>query len=114
MTPIEVLRERVERGAAFLDEHEQRWWKLIQEERLDLSDPCDCVLGQIHGSYSRGLAKLADDLGSEWGTDVKHGFELSVIDGNAWASLDALWLEAIAQRKNQGDMAQCRIMEVGT
>ncbi len=48
MTPIEVLRERVERCAAFLDEHEPICF---------------------------------------------------------WNLLDSLWLEAIAQRKNQGDMA---------
>ncbi len=101
MTPIEVLRERVERGAAFLDEHEPTWWKLLRENQLDLGHCDECVLGQIYGGYGRGLEALlgADDL--DWSVD--HGFTLLPPD-NRWRALGALWLEAIAQRKNQGDM----------
>ncbi len=102
MTPIEVLRERVERGAAFLDEHEPRWWKRIDEERLRLRSDCNCVLGQLYGSY--GDFVMETELGFSWSEE--HGFDRSsggdVLD---YCTLDTLWLEAIAQRKNQGDMA---------
>ncbi len=105
MTPIEVLRERVERGAAFLDEHEPMWWKRVDEKRLRLEECEDCVLGQIYGDYVDGLLELSQ---RSWRCDWAevHGFDLGPANPTSgWRDLDALWLEVIAQRKNQGDMA---------
>ncbi len=111
MTPIEVLREHVERGAVFLDEHEPRWWKRIEEERLQLASGCDCVLGQLFEAgehetpFGRALYEIRGGLDWDWA--AAHGFLLGdhALVYGAWRDLDALWLEAIAQRKNQGDTA---------
>lgn len=55
------LEERVALGAATLDAAWARdggWAGKIDGERLDLADPCDCVLGQLYGSYAYGLSGL--------------------------------------------------------
>lgn len=63
------LRERVEAGAALLDKKRSTrmkpWRDKINTERLDISSPCECVLGQVYGgSYGVGLDKLGFfDLG---------------------------------------------------
>lgn len=52
--PVEV-QEAAARGAALLDAHRQGWWQLIDGNTLDLLHPFRCVLGQVYGSYLRGL-----------------------------------------------------------
>lgn len=42
-----TIPERVAQGAAWLDEHYPGWERHIDLTRLDLSDPCRCVLGQL-------------------------------------------------------------------
>lgn len=48
---MNTITERVERGAALLDEHDPDWWRAdvdraIDLERLNLSDGDACILGQ--------------------------------------------------------------------
>jgi hypothetical protein len=44
---VSTVAERVAKGAALLDEREPGWWRDIDVDRLDLSSPCRCVLGQL-------------------------------------------------------------------
>jgi hypothetical protein len=58
-----AIAERVAAGAAFLDEREPGWWSLDRESPLHTSQlyvgsSCDCVLGQLFGSYLRGIRTL--------------------------------------------------------
>lgn len=48
---IEEARERVSRGAAWLDKTYPHWVEKIDLGVLDLSDKCFCVLGQLEGCY---------------------------------------------------------------
>jgi len=48
---MSTIAERVAAGAAFLDEHDPDWWRAdveraIDLDKLSLSDPSRCVLGQ--------------------------------------------------------------------
>lgn len=45
------ISERVARGVEWLDVNRPGWVDAIDLERLLLSSPCDCVLGQIDGNY---------------------------------------------------------------
>lgn len=49
---------RVDAGAKFLDQHHPGWDQLIDLARLNLESSDDCVLGQLYGSYGRGLDRL--------------------------------------------------------
>lgn len=100
----ELLRPRVERGAALLDSVEPYWFKLV-EVALDLSDCKRCVLGQVFGDYDDGLdlLNISNDLLPAWRWAADHGFErpLDVPFGPAYRTLDDLWLEAIAERRSR-------------
>lgn len=41
------ITERVERGAALLDDKRPGWWQQIDLDTLDVRAKCDCVLGQV-------------------------------------------------------------------
>lgn len=45
--------ECAERGAELLDNRWPGWWQEIDLSRLDLSDSCNCVLGQLGVDYNR-------------------------------------------------------------
>jgi hypothetical protein len=98
-----VLRRRlpaaVKRGARLLDQREPGWARKVKLTKLDLSNPCLCVLGQIYGRFSTGHYAL----GFAMADHVSHGFTLP--DGlwiggrDDWARLDVLWRDAIRQRR---------------
>lgn len=63
-------RERVNRGAQFLDRHDTDWWRdvvtyvypyrvAIDRDALDMADSQNCVLGLRYTTYTRGLDALA-------------------------------------------------------
>lgn len=43
-----AMRERVEKGAAFLDKHYPGWWEHIDLGTLEISSCTTCVLGQVY------------------------------------------------------------------
>jgi hypothetical protein len=51
-------RERVARGAAYLDRHVPGWVDIIDLSQLNLSSQCGCVLGQLEGDFSLAIEKL--------------------------------------------------------
>lgn len=42
-----TIKERVDNGVALLDDYLPEWRKFINTERLDLSLPSRCILGQL-------------------------------------------------------------------
>lgn len=54
------LAERVKRGALYLDEFKPGWYLEIDISKLDLSNPWNCVLGQLYGSYATGTEVLQE------------------------------------------------------
>ena len=114
------VTERVERGAALLDEKRPDWWQEIDLGELDLRSRCDCVLGQIAGRiwvkedrnshYTSGLhlVGLGPLAGRDYGFDTdldpddcEHG---TVEDGEEavrreFAELTAAWTDLITRRR---------------
>lgn len=45
--------KEVNKGAAFLDEKDPGWWRIIDTSVLDLDDETNCVLGQTWNHYAR-------------------------------------------------------------
>ena len=58
ITP-EQARQRVARGADYLDEEHPGWHQHIDPETLELSEGSCCVLGQLHGDFRLGLARAS-------------------------------------------------------
>jgi hypothetical protein len=90
------LAERVERGAARLDERRPGWWDEVDVGRLLLEDECRCVLGQLWGWYPDGKIELG--LVNHPGADF--GFLGGRIPGE-WGILADLWRAAIKRRRTQ-------------
>ena len=92
------LSRHVTKGAALLDKTRPGWADEIDVERLDLLDGCDCVLGQLHGGYEKGLEALGQF--SDQASSAAHGFDGE--DGQAtrevYAFLTAAWKRRIAKR----------------
>ena len=68
------LRKRVEAGAALLDKIRSKrlkpWRDKIDLDRLDLNSSCNCVIGQIYGSYFSAIERL--EVGTH--NEVELGF----------------------------------------
>lgn len=51
----QILMERVERGAKFLDGVRPDWYKSVEVENLYISSCTECVLGHVYGTYTEGI-----------------------------------------------------------
>lgn len=85
-----TVTERVERGATLLDEHMPGWEGRIDLERLNLASACDCVVGQLLGSYRYVYVDLYIKSGTTY------GFE-STPPGN-YSGLTRAWRKLIRAR----------------
>ena len=56
ITP-EHARERVQRGADYLDSVDPEWYRRVNSDTLELEDGKHCVLGQLHGEFRLGLGR---------------------------------------------------------
>lgn len=90
MTP--TPEQCVAKGVAYLDAHYPGWRKRVNLDTLVISSSCDCVLGQLHGTWRRGLIEagflpVPGDPGSAGLTSVEavgwsaeHGFHADCMD----------------------------------
>jgi hypothetical protein len=108
-------KQRVQAGAAVLDEHNPGWHNRIDLDTLQLACGCDCVLGQIYQEMFP-----TDILGSTY-LHVLDSNETPVNRGNAWnlgfdinkwvnerwvsqgeyLPLETEWVKLIRERRNQ-------------
>lgn len=59
--------EKVRTGAALLDDKFPGWRELIDLRLLDVRSEFDCILGQLWGTYTRGLAEVFPNIDfSDW------------------------------------------------
>lgn len=91
--PVEV-QEAALKGAALLDAERPGWWQLIDGGSLDLLGMNECVLGQVYGSYMRGLHAL------DWGvtSSVEDFGFCPTIQPGAPELLKRAWLVEVAKR----------------
>lgn len=96
---MNALNERVERGAALLDEHRPAWWRSVVFRDLEMWSCSKCVLGQVYGRFGDGL----DDLWpSGWNDEetFQAGFDLPLPRELAdWDRLADLWREQVRIRR---------------
>jgi hypothetical protein len=103
ITSTPTVRERVERGAAWLDEVKPEWRTLIDAEILRMYSPQFCVLGQVFSveAHEAGLSNgysyafhVAPEVSARWVID--HGFESS---GEDYSTLRAAWLGFLGETR---------------
>jgi hypothetical protein len=85
------IAERVEAGAAWLNEHEPGWRQRIDWDRLDIRDCTRCIGGQLAGVYEAFLRR--HNLDSE--DAYLLGFTL-MGSGGGFDQLTATWRRLIA------------------
>lgn len=95
------------RGATFLDDHRPGWHDEIDTAKLDMAtgfvdedtDGAGCVLCQLAGSYSDGLARFEVDA------PALHGFILPSFAGpysshsKRWSHLEDAWIAEVMKRR---------------
>lgn len=87
--------ERIEAGMCLLDSFEPGWEAKIDLTKLNIASHCDCVLGQLYGTYSVGLGRTGLESNPML-TGWNHGFTVGS-DGND--VITEAWREAIASRR---------------
>lgn len=102
-----TIAARVADGVQLLDEHVPGWVDRIDVDRLDVSHPGNCPLGQLFGAYLRAWRALfpGDEIPSEFPASV--GFD--AYDGpDVWDEIIELndeWRFRIRARRAQ-DVAE--------
>ena len=98
-----TIRERIEKGAAWLARVKPEWRTLIDTESLDMRAGDACVLGQVfateakENNLSNGYSHayhVAAEVSAWWAID--HGFESG---GEDYWDLRAHWLRFLAEEE---------------
>lgn len=74
----ELEMECAERGAELLDNRWPGWWQEVDLSRLDLSNSCQCVLGQLGVDYNRAGRQMlgADYTSNAYAEQQDTGYSL--------------------------------------
>jgi len=103
----EKVRERVRRGAEYLDDMDPGWHRRVDADTLELEDGQHCVLGQLHGGFRLGLGRshvlsLSSAPRASL-SPVAYGFKCVEGVSDEWQARDyelltAAWREAVRAR----------------
>jgi hypothetical protein len=100
----EILKQRVASGITWLDENRPGWLDRIDLDRLDLSSPCRCILGQewLDESPEADPNFAFEEAFEAWNSwnddpawDVELGFELYRPSDEDYVELTAVWKSEI-------------------
>lgn len=100
------LKQNVANGSALLDIARPNWYNEIDLERLDLTMPVDCILGQLYGIYSDGIDDLHlttnDRYSAVGGTSARFGFTMPNYEPHEdWERLTNLWRKEIKRKRRE-------------
>jgi hypothetical protein len=89
--------ERIQRGAALLDEKAPGWRQRVDLDRLEMSECTTCVLGQLDGRGERPWWPIVERFGLDFWVeeDVKHGFAIDADTVDDYSALTAEWRQYI-------------------
>lgn len=90
------LRQRVEVGMAWLDFRLPGWDELIDLDRLNVENPCDCLLGQTIGDWDLHVVGMDMDQLAACGFDASTSHDGM---GDEYAALTEIWRTAIQERR---------------
>lgn len=96
-----VFTKEIEAGAKLLGEKLPSWVEVVDLEKLDLRDTCNCVVGQVFPDRSY-LGALEDLIG--YGEDDPYrsdDFGFSVYNSKDYPKLTEEWKTYIMERRSQ-------------
>lgn len=91
------IEERVAKGVEWLDANRPLWIREIDLYRLEMSSPCNCVLGQTFGNWW----DRPDELAHDWpfGFSMRDLPDEFADDDEAYDALTAEWRRVITARR---------------
>lgn len=100
LEPEEIVL-RVKRGSTLLDERVPGWAQQVRLDELHMASGLRCILGQVYGEYTVGLAAL--NFGVDSREAVTHGFVITPSKEEGWwikgyNALKAEWALAVRER----------------
>jgi hypothetical protein len=104
----EKARERVQRGATYLDNIDPEWYRRVDAETLALGDGRHCILGQLHGEFRLGLGRsqllTMSSAPRASLSPVAHGFKCVEGVPEPWQDrdyelLNDAWRDAVRRRQ---------------
>lgn len=116
---LAYARERVARGANYLDEVDPGWYRHVDPETLVLADGSACVLGQLHGGYRRGLGRssLLNFSSAPFASlsPVDYGFQgvdgvSEDVQARDYELLDAAWSREVRRRQEEDGEAVDKLL----
>lgn len=95
-----MSKEAITLGADYLDLMMPGWRIEIDRDRLDLSSPRDCILGQLFGAYEDALGALSLNQVLA----VAMGFDVAVEDPSPedYLDLQTEWQRVLSLPKTSG------------
>jgi hypothetical protein len=102
--------ERVQAGAAFLDEKwgSKEWREQIEVDELDMAHAGLCILGQLYGDYhwacrKLGVPPILDGLGFTVSCpELYHEEEI----GREWDALERAWIACLKGEMTNGNISR--------
>lgn len=92
-----TVDERVRNGVAFLDEHVPGWREKVDPAALDQESVCRCVLGQLFGTWGKGVLHLLA-LSAVYPVNAKAlGFDRDLGESFSYADLTAAWKRELSR-----------------
>jgi len=107
ITPARA-RERVQRGAEYLDDMDPEWYRRVDAESLELGNGRHCILGQLHGEFRLGLGRshliTLSSAPRASLSPVAYGFKCVDDVPDAWRTYDyellnEAWRQAVRTRQ---------------
>jgi len=108
-------RQRVRRGATYLDDLDPDWHRRVDPDTLELANGQACVLGQLHGDFRMGLgrAQILNFTSAPRPSlsPVAYGFQClqrvpDAAQDQDYKLLNQAWQEAIRERQRKEAVSQ--------
>lgn len=84
---MRLYERQVKNGIAWLNMNVPAWRTQLDVDRLNMSNDCHCILGQLYGSFRSALTQLNDPEDSTFVVD--HGFDITT--GGYFGDLEDEW-----------------------
>lgn len=116
-------RERVQRGADYLDDVDPGWYRRVDAETLELGDGRHCILGQLHGEFRLGLGRshliTMSSAPRASLSPVAYGFKCVEGVSEEWQAydyelLDEAWKDAVRTRQAADPMVSVGELETAS
>lgn len=107
----QIIKNRVIKGAKFLDTKMPGWYNKIDISRFNINNPCNCIIGQLYGDFWKELDIVFQQFKYTNLAAELRGFLPYSIKINQYTTIDAdivekwlneFWILEIDSRKTTG------------